>query len=206
VVATARALIEEEGLDAVSFRRLAQRLGVTAPALYAYVSDKDDLLRSVSAEELISIVKRYERGEGEDPVVAVRRFCHQYIDYAVSHAALYKAMWQYPPWEIDADRSGFGLPLAVSQFAIPYQAVLDALDQGRLRRQHPLMVAIALWTMCHGLAEVLLQGIPGDGALRRQFCDEVIDVVLRGLGDERPRPAPGDDGDGTGPDGQSAEA
>src|SRR5215831_5461101 len=56
VVAATRELIEDEGLEAVSFRRLAQRLGVTAPALYAYVSDKDDLLRSVTIGELMAIV------------------------------------------------------------------------------------------------------------------------------------------------------
>ena len=39
------------GLEAVSLRRVGANLGVTAPALYAYVTDKSDLLRSVAEVE-----------------------------------------------------------------------------------------------------------------------------------------------------------
>jgi AcrR family transcriptional regulator len=44
VFATALAIADDEGLDAVSFRRLAGRLGVTPMAIYHYVFDKDELL------------------------------------------------------------------------------------------------------------------------------------------------------------------
>lgn len=44
VVASAIALADEAGLDAVSLRRVADRLGVTPMALYRHVAGKDDLL------------------------------------------------------------------------------------------------------------------------------------------------------------------
>ncbi|MFG2675750.1 TetR/AcrR family transcriptional regulator [Streptomyces sp. NPDC048445] len=44
MVATARRIIEEEGLDALSMRRVAKELGSTPMALYHYVQDKDELL------------------------------------------------------------------------------------------------------------------------------------------------------------------
>jgi AcrR family transcriptional regulator len=188
VVTAARALIEDEGLEAVSFRRLAQRLGVTGPALYAYVSDKEDLLRSVTARELLELMNGFQRADGDEPIEVLRRFCHLYIDYAIAHPALYKALFQFPPWEADADRTSFGLPLALSQFAVPYATVVEAMDRGLLRSGHPLMVALALWTAVHGLAEVLLLGIPGEGEPRRQFCQLAIDAAIDGL---RPRSAPG---------------
>jgi AcrR family transcriptional regulator len=184
VVTAARSLIVDEGLDAVSFRRLAQRLGVTAPALYAYVSDKDDLLRSVTANEFNALISRFERLDGEDPITSLRRFSTIYVDYAVDHPALYKTMFQFPPWDADATRSTFGLPVTISQFAVPYQAVVDAIDAGLLAQDHPLTVALSLWTALHGLAEVLLLGIPA-GKLRDRFATYVIDAALAGL---TPRP------------------
>ena len=48
IIAAARELIVADGLEALSLRRLAARLGVTAPALYAHVRDKQDLLRAVA--------------------------------------------------------------------------------------------------------------------------------------------------------------
>jgi AcrR family transcriptional regulator len=44
VVREALALLDEVGLDDLSMRRLADRLGVTAASLYWYVRDKDELL------------------------------------------------------------------------------------------------------------------------------------------------------------------
>ncbi|MFF9348088.1 TetR/AcrR family transcriptional regulator [Streptomyces sp. NPDC014734] len=44
MVATARRIIEEEGVDALSMRRVAKELGSTPMALYHYVRDKDELL------------------------------------------------------------------------------------------------------------------------------------------------------------------
>jgi TetR/AcrR family tetracycline transcriptional repressor len=44
VVRAALALLDEVGLDQLTMRRLAERLGVKAPSLYRHVQDKDELL------------------------------------------------------------------------------------------------------------------------------------------------------------------
>jgi len=52
VVATAVRLLQEHGLDGVTFRRIAAELGVSAPTLYWHVESKRELLDLV-AEELL---------------------------------------------------------------------------------------------------------------------------------------------------------
>jgi AcrR family transcriptional regulator len=47
IVSTALALVDSEGLDAVSTRRLAAELGVTGPSLYNHVGAKQELLDDV---------------------------------------------------------------------------------------------------------------------------------------------------------------
>lgn len=48
IVQHALELADKEGLDAVSFRRLAADFGVTPMALYRHVADRDDLLAAMS--------------------------------------------------------------------------------------------------------------------------------------------------------------
>ncbi|WP_432056663.1 TetR/AcrR family transcriptional regulator [Streptomyces sp. bgisy022] len=48
IVATARALVDAEGLPAVSTRRLAAELGVSGPSLYNHFRTKDDILEAVA--------------------------------------------------------------------------------------------------------------------------------------------------------------
>src|SRR5438309_8181043 len=47
IVAAALALVDAEGLDALSTRRLAAELGVSGPSLYNHVATKDELIDAV---------------------------------------------------------------------------------------------------------------------------------------------------------------
>lgn len=48
IVETARALVDAEGLAAVSTRRLAAELGVSGPSLYNHFRTKDEILEAVA--------------------------------------------------------------------------------------------------------------------------------------------------------------
>jgi AcrR family transcriptional regulator len=48
VIEAALALVDSEGLEALTFRRLARDLGVTPMALYRYVASKDELLAAMA--------------------------------------------------------------------------------------------------------------------------------------------------------------
>ncbi|WP_327118507.1 TetR/AcrR family transcriptional regulator [Nocardia sp. NBC_01730] len=50
IVDTAIALADTEGLDALSMRRIAERMGVGAMSLYRHVANKDELLASMTDE------------------------------------------------------------------------------------------------------------------------------------------------------------
>jgi len=55
LVREALALLDSEGLDALTMRNLADRLGVVPNALYRHVKDKDDLLDGVLDEAVASV-------------------------------------------------------------------------------------------------------------------------------------------------------
>ncbi len=48
IAAAALALIDEEGIDNLSMRKLAQRIGVTSMSIYTYFADKEALLSGVA--------------------------------------------------------------------------------------------------------------------------------------------------------------
>lgn len=48
IVAEARRLLEKEGMDALSMRKLAQRLGVSTMALYNHIRDRQDLIDRIA--------------------------------------------------------------------------------------------------------------------------------------------------------------
>jgi TetR/AcrR family tetracycline transcriptional repressor len=86
LVQVALALLDEVGLDELSMRRLAERLGVTAAALYWYVRDKNELLGlladAISAETPLPNPNGPWRAEVEKLARGARRVALSHRDAA----------------------------------------------------------------------------------------------------------------------------
>jgi len=63
IVAAAVEILHERGLDAVSMRSVAGRLGVTPPPLYARIGNKDALLDAIAEHFLADLAPALENGE-----------------------------------------------------------------------------------------------------------------------------------------------
>jgi AcrR family transcriptional regulator len=182
VVAATRSLVATEDLDAVTLRRVATELGVTAPALYAHVRDKRDLLRAVAEGEFEALLARFDAVGVEAPLDRVRALSRAYVAHALEQPALFRTMFLFAP-----DLS-FGAPpsetlaIAGRAFELGVAAVADAVDAGLLPSQDVARAGLVLWTATHGVADVLLLGFGDDDHDRAALLDEVLDAVLAGLG------------------------
>jgi TetR/AcrR family transcriptional regulator, tetracycline repressor protein len=73
IVATALELIDADGLDALSMRRLGSALGVEAMSLYHHVANKDDVLDGVLEQILLEVQLPPDEGTWQDQVRALVR-------------------------------------------------------------------------------------------------------------------------------------
>lgn len=180
IVDATRDLIRSEGLDAVSLRRVGRAVGVTAPALYAHVKDKEDLLRAVAATQYAELVDRLTAVDEVGPLDRVRASCHVYIDLALDEPELFRVMFLFPPAVDDVDPLGVELDAATEAFSISAAAATAAVEAGILDGD-PLTISFALWTASHGLASVLQMGLQLNEQQQADLTDTVIDGLLRGL-------------------------
>jgi len=181
VIDAARDCIVADGLDAISLRKLAATLGVTAPALYAYVDDKRDLLRGVAELEFRRLAARFEQIDDPDPVERMRQMSHAYVEQALAEPELFRTMFQFSPDLAIGTPTGAEDELATSVFELALSSVVEAIDSGALRRAEPITVALTIWSATHGVVDMLLMGFPFDDATRQMLVDSVIDTVLAGL-------------------------
>lgn len=182
IIDTARAMVEQEGLDALSLRRLASALGVTAPALYAHFASKDDLLAAVAAAEFGGLVEAIQAATAslEDPVERIVAQSHAYVDHARAHPALIQLMTVFRPGWIPQPAAP-ELAAASRTFEVSSVAVQDAIDAGLLRDDDPLMVGLTLWAAAHGVATVLASRPNLGEDYEAALVDSVVQSVVRGL-------------------------
>ena len=92
ILEAARELLDEEGPDGLSMRRLAERLGIRAPSIYKHFPSKEALeaaLISQGFEEQGAAFEAALEGPGE-PIVAITA---TYRAFAQEHPHLYRLMY-----------------------------------------------------------------------------------------------------------------
>jgi AcrR family transcriptional regulator len=98
IVRTARELAEAEGWDAVTTRRLADRVEYSQPVLYSHFKNKDAIVRAVAIDGFADLATelRAARLAASSRPAAVRAVAEAYLAFAAAHPALYEAMFSLP--------------------------------------------------------------------------------------------------------------
>jgi len=152
ILAAAQNIIRTQGMDALSLRALAKAVGVTAPALYEYFSNKEAILRALFVEGSQVMLARMEQTIlGSEPgvqrVLAVlngyRRFAREEPDY---FRLLFGTV--EPPLELSEDEYA-GMKAIFGRFT---GIIAEAITQGDLTQLPPETLSCSLWALVHGVA------------------------------------------------------
>jgi AcrR family transcriptional regulator len=111
IVIAARRLLDEQGPDGLTMRRLGEALGIKAPSIYKHLPDKQSLetaLISDGFEEMAGRFTEATRG-AEDPL---RALAIEYRAFARQHPHLYRLMTQR---ELDRARIKPGVEAAAAR-------------------------------------------------------------------------------------------
>jgi AcrR family transcriptional regulator len=147
IVTAARELAETEGWDAVTTRRLAERVEYSQPVLYSHFKGKADIVRAVALEgfgELAAELRRARMG-AHSPAAALRALAAAYQRFAESRPAVYDAMFVMP---IDLPFAAPGTPAAPRA---AFAELLTALTPLAGDRDVETLGEVA-WSALHGLA------------------------------------------------------
>jgi AcrR family transcriptional regulator len=95
IVGTARELLDDEGPDALSMRRLAERLGIRAPSIYKHLPDKQALENALISDGFEEMAVGFDAAvaDADDPIGAI---AGAYRNFARRHPHLYRLMTERP--------------------------------------------------------------------------------------------------------------
>lgn len=94
IVVAARAILEADGLDAVTMQAVAGRVGVRAPSLYKRVADRSALIRAVTdaiIEDLAAALQ--SPGTGRDAADELRAIAHRFRAFVHANPAGYRLLF-----------------------------------------------------------------------------------------------------------------
>lgn len=148
IAETALRLLEKEGPQAVSMRRVAKAVGITPMAIYHHFPSREALLKEITDREFARLADLFEAGRGSGDTKLLR-VMDNYLDYSFAHPRIFDYVFsQYRedarryPEDFHARRSP-----TLNRVA---DAVDEAMRSGQLRRDDVWEVALELWAHVHG--------------------------------------------------------
>lgn len=197
LLATATTMITEQGIEALSLRKLAERIGVSRTAAYHHFKDKNDLLSAIAAQGFSSWqaqVKEIIDNKALTDREKFHTFVHFYVRFATQNAAIYKLMFGSTLWKKDlpsANEQGQHKAEGVSKssqnlinIAYPsFQYQLEMIQtwqqKGILpKSQNSLRLAQVTWATLHGIAQLVIDGIYGDASQIDEMCQCAVELFI----------------------------
>jgi AcrR family transcriptional regulator len=172
----AMGIVEREGREACSLRRVAAEAGMSRSTPYTYFSDKEALLDSVRAAALQRLADGCEDAlaSGADTAQRLRGVGRAYVAFALQHGALYDLVFETnePSAEHQAAMARYR-ELAESPLREARAQGVTTLD--------PVRLGHVLWAGTHGLIGLHRAGKLRHGISFEELLQDLGDVLAFGF-------------------------
>ena len=162
ILDAARALFLEHGIESVSTRQIATKVGISQTALYVYFKSKDEMLDKLVEGAFRRLGQAMQEVEtrSSNPLEYLRAAIPAYVRFGVENPDEYRLAFLLR----DARRKAGMLPpeqrqtVGMQEFGVLENHIAEGLACGILRSSasSPKAFAQALWAAIHGLVALLL--------------------------------------------------
>jgi AcrR family transcriptional regulator len=180
ILTEAQEVVTERGVDAVTMRGVAARVGVTPMALYRHFPSRQALLGAIIEEAQATFLHHLQRAMAE-PTAAGRLVAsgRQYLAFALGHPRRYGVLFMEARAAPSATTaSGYPWQNATT-FRFLVDRIRDCAAEGVLRVDDPEGAALTVWAHVHGLVSLYLAGklSIGEARFRALYDRSVLDLV-----------------------------
>ncbi len=180
LIEAALKLIQQAGVEALSMRKLAEKVGVSRSAPYHHFRDKRELLSAIAEAGFFKQDKIFADLGDSSGRERLARFIHHYVDFATSHREQYDLMYGREIWRLGTVTSSLDLVAKRS-----FKTWLSEVE--RLQSIHifpnslpAVRVAQVSWAALHGLCRLVNDGIYINREDIGSMQDALIDILMQG--------------------------
>ena len=151
-------IFAERGVQGLTMREVAARLGVSPMVPYRYFKDKEDILAAVRARAFNDFAHVLEDAakRGEDALAQSSAVGKAYQDFAFNHTAAYQLM--FTVFQQDAEEKDLALQTAFDRARATISHHVEQMMKAGLMKGDPGLIGYGYWAAMHGLVMLQLSG------------------------------------------------
>jgi AcrR family transcriptional regulator len=188
ILDAARELFVEHGYDAVTMRKIAQKIEYSPTAIYAHFKEKHQLLKELVEGDYLALAQEFQKILTiANPVERLAAGGRAYLAYAISHPNHYRLMFMTPePFSDEEPEHVEKGNINQDSYAFVQWTVKEAIEQGLLRPEHTDvdLITQVVWAGVHGIAALYIAKHCDkwvDWRPPEKTADVLIEALLRGL-------------------------
>ncbi len=196
ILDAARELFAEQGYEAVTMRKIAEKIEYTPTAIYFHFTDKEAMIREIVAQDFQSFAKQFRRARDiADPLLRLPAIAEVFVDYAITHPNHYRLLFMTAsPAVKEAGYEVISRDPAQDTYAYFKSCIDEAIASGRLRPElnDAELLVQALWGSMHGVVSLYIAKGKDpwiDWRPIEVIARTVTDILMRGLRGPRDVPA-----------------
>jgi AcrR family transcriptional regulator len=151
-------ILSEKGIEGLSLRKVAKRIGVSHTAPYNHFRDKQDLLAAISAaghEQLHKILfETYEKFKNA-PAELIAEIAWAYLQFAIQDPDKFKLMFS-GALEEEKNHPDFE-EITQKTISLFEEIIIFSQSKGQLAGSMVDQIAINLWSSVHGFTLLILE-------------------------------------------------
>lgn len=172
IVEAALGLVAEGGIEGLSMRQVATRVGLTAAALYRYFANKEALVKAVVATAFRRFEATLQAAAARHPRGSLERLHalgEAYVRFALEHEPYFRVLFVI---QHEAPQALEDLPHG-GGYALLRETIEEAMAYGHLRQANPDLMALYLWSVVQGIVSIAL-------ACRLEACPTCAQAAVDG--------------------------
>lgn len=178
--AAEKLLLEAGSHHGVSVRAIAERCGVTPPAIYLHFADKEELFLEVGSRRFRELGARMEEAgrNASDPLDELRLRGLAYVNFGLEHPEAYALLMMPRRDGRRVEPSTAPARDALSEFVA---AVARAAEAGVLDDLDPHQAGVVLWAAIHGVTSLMISFPDFEWGDKQALIEHLSDVLIEGV-------------------------
>ncbi|MBZ9677468.1 TetR/AcrR family transcriptional regulator [Mesorhizobium sp. ES1-1] len=155
LVNAAHKLVQEEGYEGLTIRKLAKRVGYAPMSVYSYFADKQDILFALAEDAFETLAKKIEAHPSDDPIAALQAVMTEYAAFGLGNPNEYRTVFMTEKTRPPEGRSFEEMHEANPAMKALIGRVEACVAAGKLQGD-PRAIATMLWAVGHGTISLLI--------------------------------------------------
>lgn len=178
-VAEALKIVEKKGVEALSMREVARRVGVSHQAPYKHFESRDHILAEIVSRAYQAFAAHLEaRSRGPHVDDEMLEMGLAYLDYAAKHPLQYRLMFSTPLPNVRAHPEMMERANRCYTLLRESIAKLPTTQRAKDPKQLTELDSLFVWTVIHGLSSALQSDAIKTMELSKNTVDHLIPHVL----------------------------